>query len=135
MRGRHPSTQPLLHALNKLRSRHIERVGDIDQAFKGDSATTTFDRLQDARRKTHPPTQVIEAKSALFTKARYTGANVAAPLHREVRAIGSRRGVRIAAIDFVRTPIVALLVGHLTVATNPFRGRCQGEVVSDPCHI
>lgn len=51
----------LLHAFNQVRSSHTELVGDIDQAFKGDSAPTTFDSLENASRKANSTAQILKA--------------------------------------------------------------------------
>lgn len=80
-------------------------------------------------------TEVLQTESAPIPKSPDARADVEAPLCRQSRATGSRRGVWIAAANFVHSTIAALLVGHLTFAGKAFRPSVREQVVSDSCHI
>lgn len=125
----------LFHAVDELGSSHTERVRDINQALKGNSAPTTFDSFQDADQESDRSTQLLHTDSTLIPQSGDARSDVTTPALRDSRATGSRRGIRTMSINFVHSPIVALLVGHKTRAANPFHIRRHGEVVSYSCHI
>lgn len=81
--------RPLLHPLNKVRSSHVELIGDIDQAFKGDPAATTFDSLENDGRKPDPLTEFRQTEPATFPKVGDPRTDVTTPLRRKARSTGS----------------------------------------------